>query len=147
MGGASEREHGEKSPSPDAQGDEEFSELGQVVDVALVDTGDDVPGEAGMLLQALHGHQHVLVACGVAPHPVVVVLEAVEADGDGLEAVVHKLVESGGGEGHAVRHHAPHEASLGDLLAAQGQVAAHHGLATGGDDHHLARVLVELDFV
>ena len=147
VGGTAEGKHGEEPPAADAQRDEVVAELRQVLDGALVDAGDDVPGEAGVLLHGLHGDEHVLEAVGVAPHPVVVVLEAVEADGDRLQAGVDISVEQLGGEQHAVAHHAPHEALLGDLPAAFGQVLPDGGLASGGDDHHLARVHVCLDLI
>ena len=140
VGGTAKGENGEQPPKLDAQRDKIVAETGQVVDVALVHTGDDIPGESGMLLQGLHGHQHVFETQGVAAHPVVVVLEAVEADGDGLQAALHELVEPLGGERHAIGHHAPNEAPFGEGLATGGQVAAHRGLAPGGDDHHVRLV-------
>ena len=147
VGGSTEGKHGEKTPAADAQGDEVVAELRQVIDVTLVDAGDDVPGEARVLFHGFHGHQHVLEAVGVAAHPVVVVFEPVEADGDRLQSRLDKGVEELGGEQHAVAHHAPHEAALGDLASALCQVTSHGGLAAGGDDHHLGGVHVGFDLV
>ena len=147
VGGAAERKHREQSPTTDAQGDKEISELRQILDSALVDAGDNVPSEARMLFHGLNGTQHILVAVWIAAHPVVVFLEAIETHCQRLQPGIHKLVEFLGREQHAVAHHAPHEATFRNLLSAMGQVIAHGGFTTRSDDHQLARVLMFADLV
>ena len=86
VGGTTEGENGEQAPTADAQRDQVVAELGKVLDGALVDASDDIPSEAGVLLQSFYGDEHILVAVGVATHPVVVVFKAIEADSDGFQA-------------------------------------------------------------
>ena len=147
VGGATEGKHREQAPAADTQGDEEVAELRQILDGALVDASDDVPCETRMLFHGLNGAQHILVTVRVAAHPIVVFLEAIEADCQRLQSSIHKLVEFLGREQHAVAHHAPHEATFRNLGTALGQVGAHSGFAPRSDHHQLARVLMFANLV
>lgn len=142
VGGTPKWEHGEQAPAADSQGDKEVAELRQILDSALVDTCDDIPSEARMLFHGLHSTKHILVAHRIASHPVVVFLEAIEADRNGFQSSLHKLVELFSREQHTIAHHAPHEAAFRNFLAAMRQIRAHGRLATRGDDHDLRRILM-----
>ena len=73
-------------------------------------------------------------------HPVVVCLQSVEADSDGMEPRFEQGTEAGRRESEAVGHHAPWE-SLGiDFGAACFQVVAHEGFAARDDDKDLVGV-------
>ena len=91
--GATEGKHREQTPAADTQGDKEVAELRQILDSTLVDAGDDVPCKARMLFHGLNGTQHILVTHGVAAHPVVVFLKAIETHCQRLQSGIHKLVE------------------------------------------------------
>lgn len=147
VGGTSKGEHCEEPPFRYAQSDEEIAELGQIVDGTLVHAGDDVPGEFRVLFEGFDGVDHMFEALSMAAHPVMVIFEAVEADGDGAQAILAQLVEFLFGEQHAVGHHAPHEAFFGDFAATFGQIATHERFAARSDDHHARRIMAGPDVV
>ena len=95
-----------------------------------------------MLFKAFHGTEHVVVTIGIAAHPVVVLLETVEAHGDAFQSGLDKFVEFFWGKEHTIAHHAPLKTSFGNLGATVCQVLPHSRLAARGDDRHLRRVLM-----
>ena len=138
--GATRGEDGEEAPVLEAEADEEFAQLLQPPDVALVDTGDHIEEEVLPGNHQLDGIDGALVAEGVAAHPVMVVLKAVEADGGAVHAAAKQTLEALGRETHAVGHHAPGEALVVDSPSALLKVGAHERLAAGDDDEDLVGI-------
>ncbi len=95
--------------------------------------------------QDFHGFCGPLETVGRAPHPVVFLLKAVEADGDGVEAGLEEFFNFLRGEQTAVGDHAPREFQVIDGTSAFEQVLAHQRFPTGDDDHDPVGVVVFLD--
>ena len=76
----------------------------------------------------------------MAAHPVVVGLQAVETDGDAVQAGIDKRTETLRCEIESVAHHPPGEAPLVDATATELQIVAHQRFATRYDDEHLVRI-------
>ena len=80
-GSPSDREDGEQSPSGDTLRNQKFLDFIEFLIVTASDTGNNVEDEALSSDKHIDGLTHHLEAIVVASHPVVVVLQAVEADG------------------------------------------------------------------
>lgn len=76
-----------------------------------------------------------------------VLLKAVEADGEDVESGLSEFVEFLVGEEHSVGDHAPHVAFLADFGSALGYVFADEGFAACGYDYYFVGVVGLGDFV
>ena len=138
--GAPGGEDGEEAPVRQAQLHQPVAELRQAADVAAVDAGDHVEEEPFVGNHHLHGLHRPSEALGVAAHPVVVVLEAVEGDGGGVHAAAQEALEALRREHHAVGDHTPGEALVVDGTSALLEVGTHRGLPAREDDEDVVRI-------
>ena len=143
---AANGEDGEDAPVANAEVDEIALEARQVVEVAAVGAGDDVPINVRRLRQAADGGRGCAEAVAVATHPVVIVLKAVQADG-GRPHAGSQQPRQPLGEKQSVGDDAPGKFAAVKLAATGLNVRAHKRLATGEDDEHLVRVDVRPDLV
>ena len=93
LGRTSYREDCEQAPALQSQADEVFFERFQCGVVTVVDAGDNVEADAGFVGQDFHRFCGPLETVGRAPHPVVFLLKAIEADGDGVEACLEEFID------------------------------------------------------
>ena len=90
LGGTSYRENGKEPPSFEAQADEKVADPGQMRIIAPVHAGNYVK----LYLAGLH--YHLDGGCGTleralsAPHPIVILPQAVQADGHGPKTVLQQ---------------------------------------------------------
>ena len=124
--GTSSGEDGEESPLTHTCLIKHILQLGQVLHISSIHTGDDVPNHlllTGQKTDASHG---VLETALMASHPVVVGFIAIEADGHASQSRGTQAFETFLGEHHAVGHHAPRilafiefQTDVLDVLASQ----------------------------
>ena len=67
---------------------------------------------------------------GIASHPVVIVLQAIKTEGDGVHACLDKAHKAFGGEGKSVGDHSPRESFGIDGGTAFFEVGAHERFAS-----------------
>ena len=108
--------------------------------IAPIDAGDDVECDGAGVDDHLDGGRGALEGAGDAAHPVVVRLQAVQADGHRAEAALQEALIALRRQAPAVRDHAPGELLLVHHPAAGFQVGPHQRLAAGDVDHHLVRI-------
>ena len=102
--------------------------------VATVDAGHDVEDEVRLCGEHSDGLRRPLEAVFAPAHPVMVLLQAVQADGGAAHAGGQQAPEALLREREAVGDHAPGEALLVDAPSARLQVGTHQRLPAR-DDH------------
>ncbi len=85
---ASDRKDGDEPPLAHTLGDEKFLQLGNLVEIVLGDAGDDVEDDAFLGHEGIDGLGGSSEALRVAAHPVVVLLQSVEAHGHTVQTTV-----------------------------------------------------------
>ena len=128
--GPSHREDGKDPPGAGTERDEVFLEFFEAGEVALVDTGDYVEDEILLLRHHPDGVRGVLEGFWMAAHPGMVFLEAVEADGGGMDAAGEQAVEAPAVEQDAVGHHAPGVLTAVEFFSYVLEVASHQWFAS-----------------
>jgi len=147
VGGTAHREDTEESPGGDAERDKIVFEFAEVGIVLRVDAGDDVPQDillAGEQPDSLAGMGERL---RVTAYPVVLLLLAVETDGDAVHAVGQQALQPLLVEQVSVGHHPPGILPAVQLQSHLLQVVAQQCLAAGEDDEDLVGVDMRRDGV
>ena len=134
------RENGEEPPALDSLCDEETLDVVEVGIVATVDAGDDVEEESLLSREHVDGLAHHAEALFAAPHPVVVLLQSVEADGHRPDTGSEEPLPALGRQVQAVGHHAPGESLLVDGCTAVFEILSHQRLSASDDDTDLVRI-------
>ena len=147
VGCSAHGEDGEEAPPFYSEGEDVAVELVELVVVARIDAGDDVPQQVGCLAEEADGLAGTFETVRGLPHPVVFVFKSVEADGDGVHAAAEEAVEALRGEEVAVGDHAPGESASIEFEAAGVDVLPQEGFAAGEDDEDLVWVDVGCDVV
>ena len=139
------REHGEHSPPLQPHRDKHLLYLVELVVVSLIYAGYHVKGQviAGCYRQ-LDGFYRPLVASFTAPHPVVRLLQAVQAHRHGMQAGSHQPPEPVRSHCKAVCYHSPRETLLDYLAPAFLQVFAHQRLSSGQYHQDMPWVIPDL---
>jgi len=145
LGRAAYREDCEETPVLQAERDEVLFELIERLVVAVVDAGDHVEGDGRLMGEDFNRLGSILEAVRTAAHPVMVRLETIEADGEGMDSGAEEVVDHLRGHEAAVGDHAPWEFEVIDTAAVLDDVRADERLAAGDDDHDLMRVVLLLD--
>lgn len=130
-------EDGEDAPAGHSLAKEVLTDVGQMVEDATGDASDDIVGEMGDASE--HGECLIdpLETLRIATHPIVVVLQAVEAEGDGMHAGLDQTHKTFGGKGKAVGDHSPWESFGIDGGTAVFEVGSHERFASRDDDEDI----------
>lgn len=135
-------EDGEQTPQPHTFADEIPAQGWQLADVLLRDACHHVEDDALLCHEHVEGAVYAVEALLHAAHPVVVVLQSVEAYRHRAQSCLQQALEALLGECQSVGDDAPWESALVEGASALFQVGAHEGFAAGDDDEHVVRVVL-----
>ena len=76
----------------------------------------------------------------MSTHPIVVILQTVDADCHRMHARLQQCLQFLGRQGQSVAHHAPRESTFVDATSAFHDVAPHERFASRYDDEHLVGI-------
>ena len=130
----------EQPPLLEPQADEILLDLREVRIVPPVHTGDDIKGNGLGIKHHLDGGRSPLERTGNTPHPVVVRLQAVQADGHRTQAAPQKPLIAIRSKRETVGNHAPGKALFVHHPSALFQVRPHQRFPAGDVDHDLVRI-------
>ncbi len=142
-----DRDDREQAPLPDADGLEHGPDLGQLAEVAAVDAGDHVRVQPWIRRHHADRTKGALEAAWAASHPVVGLLQAVQAHRQRAQPgphqpLVHPLIVE-----PSVRDHSPSKPTVTDRTADLLDIRAQQRLAAGKDHYEVLRPLFRGDSV
>ena len=140
VGRTAHREDAEKTPCWDTQRYKIFFKFLQVRIIPRIDTCYNVPQQVLLLRQQLDGLRGPFERLRMTPHPIVLFLEAVETDGDGVHAAGQQAVEPLLVQQEAVGDHPPRILTPIEFEAHLLQIVAQQRLAAAEDNKDLVGV-------
>ena len=139
-GGTSHRKNGEQSPVLHPFGQQHLTHLLQVGIVATSDACIDIPSQSARATEKANGSYGAVVASLASSHPVMVVAQTVQADGEAQHASRQEFAQLLLVQQPAVGHDAPRETSVTKRPTYFRQVGTNQRLASRDDHHDLMRI-------